>query len=329
MQPESGVPRMGSVGAPPPEDPSACQARDPAVEGLRVYISRVHPPAPRPKATYAQMAGAALAALGERDGSTRQQIRAWVSQEYGLPGLLVSQSREWKLLNSALKKEALFLQGRGGRWGKVASGKFKLRNAAGSAPALVSSGRASKRQRTDGDPPAAVPGAPPFWAHPHSQPPAAIVFSSGARTVHPGPWFSSREAGQAAVSRLPSADLGLLGGTAELQFELGADETCSHLCPAVRVRPRSVPASGGVEHWAKSGEFSGELPCEAGHLVVLSRLIGAVQDGALLPAQSWAEDWLHAVHSLVMLRDSPWKAPLVRVICPAPLGLSAPSHSPG
>lgn len=274
----------------------------------------------RPKATYAAMVSAALTALRDRQGSSRPRIRTWISREWGLPGLLVSQSREWKLLNNALKKDQ-FIQ---------VQGKFKLRARdlgrvhaaeAGSAVATAPAGRKRQRTRPAAAPAAATPDAPPFWLQDPRSPPASIVFSSGARTTHPGPWFSTRAAGLAAVNRHVSANVGLLGGTAEITFELGAgcpnkSTLLKGLCPDIRVTPRSV-AGGGVEAWCKTGEFSGQMPVPAGQLVALSRLLRAVAEDTIFPTVLWASEWLHALHSLVVLDDSPWKAPLVRVICPA------------
>ena len=166
----------------------------------------------------------------------------------------------------------------------------------------------------------------PAWLSGRQQPPAAIRYSDGQPVPHPGEFFASKEAGEQAVARHPSMDLALHAGSVTMRFKIPHGESVAALLrllsPAVKCTPRVCGRTDTgdlcVETWRKVGETSGEPPCAAGELAILAQVEAAVADGSLVPEEEWCSFWLQAAASLVRIPGSPWKAPLIRVICAAP-----------
>eukprot|EP01043_Picozoa_sp_COSAG02_P051506 COSAG02_NODE_5428_length_4337_cov_4.818079_2_plen_1315_part_01 len=201
--------------------------------------------------------------------------------------------------------------------------------------AAVPKGGAKKRPRAgacasggrmrDQDAAASLPLAP-AWLSERQRPPAAIRYSTGQPLPHPGAFFASKEAGQQAVARHPSMDLALHAGSVALHFTIprgeGVAALLRGLSPAIRSTPRVCGRTDTgdlcVETWRKVGENSGEPPCAAGQLALLCQVEAAVADGSLVPEEEWCPYWLQAAASLVRVPGSPWKSPLIRVMCAAP-----------
>ena len=224
-------------------------------------------------------------------------------------------------LDTSGKKQELYERLRAANGG----GKRK----AGSAPAA----KAKRAKQSDGGGAAAAaaaqaPRAPAWLARvaEGQQPAATIRYTDGHPVPHPGEFFASKAAGQQAVARHPSMDLALHAGSVTLQFTVPPSNNphvlLQSLSPAVVCAPRACGRTqmGETcwETWRKVGELSGEPPCAAGELAILARISAAVESGGLVPTQPWADFWLQAACSLVVVPGSPWKSPLIRVMCAAP-----------
>lgn len=194
-------------------------------------------------------------------------------------------------------------------------------------PPVADTAPSAKRPRSTAQTelPQAPPPAATFLG---TLPVPAINFSTGAPAPHPGRFFASRKAGELAAQRDPTMDLALHAGSVTLSFTPALQGSWSsliqQLCPAVRVQPRklsggkSIDGNERIEYFENKGALQGEPPSRQGSRVILRRLIEAVKKELLAPEEEWALDFLSACQDLISVVGSPFRAPLLRVICKPP-----------